>query len=281
MRRLFDERRTAARRRTRRRAWTTLLIGAVARVAIQLWLNSRPRERPFWPLVIPTIILNDIVNTVSLVIALNASPRSERRSFRMAASVWRRRFTNWFFRLAGIGINRETDSRPGRSDRGGAPARLAELIAPSVTERFPELPALVERLEKDQDALRVREVEVRRALAEAGGDRFATEHVSSVTPTVVPGSVAGVPTEHSLNDRRDSLLAEMRDALGEVRARRAAIGAALENVRIQLLRLGAGVGSADDMREEVDALRRLADAGHVARAAPAGLAPAPVPVRQP
>ena len=39
--------------------------------------------------------------------------------------------------------------------------------------------------------------------------------------------------------------------------------AALENVRIQLLRIGAGVGSAEDMREEVAALQELASDGAV------------------
>ena len=72
----------------------------------------------------------------------------------------------------------------------------------------------------------------------------------------------------------------MREALDDVRARRTAIGAALENVRIQLLRLGAGVGRADDMREEVAAMRaaggqwpgRDADATSLR-------APHPLPVR--
>ena len=84
-------------------------------------------------------------------------------------------------------------------------------------------------------------------------------------------------TEHALLDRRSALVAEMREALDVVRARRTAIGAALENVRIQLLRLGAGVGRADDMREEVAALRLLVDhapgapdaASHRAQALPA------------
>ena len=92
--------------------------------------------------------------------------------------------------------------------------------------------------------------------------------------------MAGVPTENTLNDRRSSMLAEMRDALDELRARRAAIGAALENVRIQLLRLGAGIGSADAMREEVAALRRLAEGAVDGRAAQADVAPRPAPARQ-
>jgi hypothetical protein len=49
----------------------------------------------------------------------------------------------------------------------------------------------------------------------------------------------------------------MRGSLDELRARRTAIGAALENVRIQLLRVRAGIAATDDLREEVEALRAL------------------------
>jgi len=42
----------------------------------------------------------------------------------------------------------------------------------------------------------------------------------------------------------------MRHALEGTRTRRMTIVAALENVRIQLLRIGAGIGTPDDMREE-------------------------------
>jgi len=205
---------------------------------------------------IPLFVLTDVVNAVSFVVALNASPRSERRFFRVAASLWRRRFTNWYFRFAAIGMGSTTDTAPARADRQ-PPARLIELIPPSVTARFPELRALVERLERDQDALRLRETEVGRALTEAGGDGAAP--VSGVTPMAVAARVAGPPTEHALHDRRAALLAEMRDALDGVRSRRAAIGAALENLRIQLLRVRAGIAAPEDLREEVEALRTLGE----------------------
>jgi hypothetical protein len=53
------------------------------------------------------------------------------------------------------------------------------------------------------------------------------------------------------------MLAEMRDTLETMRSRRMTMTAALENVRIQLLRIGAGVGAPGDMRQEVDTLRTL------------------------
>ena len=262
MRQLFDERRTAARRRTRRRAWTTLAIFVVLRIAIQMLFSRRTPGGPFAPW-IAAFVIADVVNAVSFVVALNASPRSERRFFRVAASLWRRRFTNWYFRLAAIGLGHAPGAAAGRGE-GVASARLVELIPVSVTGRFPDLRALVERLERDQDALRVRETEVGRALTEAGGDR--ERPVSAVTPMAVAAPVIGPPTERTLHDRRAALLGEMRDALDEVRSRRAAIGAALENLRIQLLRVRAGIAAADDLREEVEALRALGDGVHSATA---------------
>jgi hypothetical protein len=264
MRQLFDERRTAARRRTRRRAWTTLAVGIVIRVLLQIVFTRRAPGTPIAPWIIALFVLTDAVNAVSIVVALNASPRSERRFFRVAASLWRRRFTNWYFRLAAIGLGRAADAPAARADRPMASARLLELIPPSVTARFPELRALVERLERDQDALRLRETEVGRALTEAGG--AGATPVSAVTPMAVAARAAGPPTEHALHDRRAALLGEMRDALDGVRARRAAIGAALENLRIQLLRVRAGIAAPEDLHEEVEALRALGEHFQAAKA---------------
>ena len=63
----------------------------------------------------------------------------------------------------------------------------------------------------------------------------------------------------SLELRRTALLDAMADTLERTRSRRATLTAALENVRIQLLRIGAGIGTADDMRDEVDTLHALVD----------------------
>jgi hypothetical protein len=263
MRQLFDERRTTARRRTRRRAWITLAIGILVRLALQMLFDSRTPGTTVAPW-IALFVLTDVVNAVSFVVALNASPRSERRFFRVAASLWRRRFTNGFFRLAGIGLGNAPDATRARANRLAPTARLVELIPASVTQRFPELRALVEGLERQQDALRVRETEIGRSLTEAGGER--ERPVSAVTPMAVALHAPGPPTERTLHDRRAALLGEMRDALDEVRSRRAAIGAALENLRIQLLRVRAGIAAPDDLREEVDALRAVGEGAHSAMA---------------
>jgi hypothetical protein len=256
MRQLFDARRTAAWRRTRRRAWMTLLSGGVLRVLVQVVLMRHLLDASMRPLIIGLMILLDLVNTVSVVVALSSSPRNERWAFRIAAWMWRSRFGAAFFRIASLGRGRSA----ARRGKALAPveARLEDLAPASVIARYPDLRVTLRSVEQARAALRMREAEITRALADAGGARppVAASDVSRVTD----GQAAeqnGRASEYTLRDRRDALLGEMRDALETTRARRTTMTAALENVRIQLLRIGAGIGSPDDMRQEITTLAAL------------------------
>ena len=255
MKQLFDARRMAARRRTRRRAWATFAAGVAVRVALHFWFKARTQARPpHWWEFLPLVIV-ELVYSVSFVIALSASPKAERRFFRVTASIWRRRFANWFFRGAAIGLGRRADVRP-RADVERPAMRLRELLATDATAQFPELPGLVEQLEREHDVLRVRETEIGRALAEAGGarrDSARGDGASSIAPAVS----RTLPSEDDLDARRSAMLTEMRDTLETMRSRRTTMTAALENVRIQLLRIGAGIGSAHDMSQEIATLSAL------------------------
>jgi len=257
LRQLFDARRTAARRRTRRRAWTTFVVGLTIRVVLQVVLarrlfGTRPPIAFFL-----VLIVNDLVNTVSLVVGINTSQRAERRAFGLAAWIWQSRFARVFFRAVALGRGRT--ERSAAADVGGSASRLADIAPASVKTHYPELPALLERLDRTQSATRLKEAELSRALTEAGGDRPSrSPRNDGVTSGATAPGETGQLTESTLHDRRDALVAEMRDALESTRARRTTIAAALENVRIQLLRIGAGVGTPDDMREEVSVVRALA-----------------------
>jgi len=72
-------------------------------------------------------------------------------------------------------------------------------------------------VEQARAALRVREAEITRALADAGGARqhAAAPDISRVTDGQ-GASENGHASEHTLRDRRDALLGEMRDALRRV-----------------------------------------------------------------
>lgn len=67
------------------------------------------------------------------------------------------------------------------------------------------------------------------------------------------------PDPQSLELRRNTLLEEIRVTLERTRTRRATLAAAFENVRIRLLRIGAGMGTPDDMTEEVAILTALVE----------------------
>jgi predicted Ser/Thr protein kinase len=258
LRQLFDARRTAARRRTRRRAWTTLAVGVVLRVAAQFVFLPPAQKSPPTPIQIAVLVLLDLTNTVSLVIALNTSPRTERRAFRIAAWVWQSRFAVGFFRAAAIGRGRSA-VRPSAAGRGPSELQLADLTPPAVTSRFPELPAMLRQLEKSQAAMRLREFEVARALGDAGGAPLAKHLDGTALSRKVTSGVEGGTNQDTLEVRRNVLLDEMRDTLEKTQTRRATLAAALENVRIQLLRIGAGMGTPDDMREEVAVLSGLVE----------------------
>ena len=276
MRRLFDARRTDARRRLGRRAWIVFAVGVVARVALQF--AFRYTDRAYWRWLILLMIAADISNTVSLVTGLNASPRAERRMFRLAAWMWQSRFARGFFWLAGIG--RARPEKRGRTLNADTPSyRLIDLAPAAVKATYPDLPELLRRLDTTQAGLRLREAEVARALTESGGGRLSAHRLDEQSSATTSGGFR-TPNELVLEERRVSLLDEMRDALQSTRARRATIAAALENVRIQLLRIGAGVGGADDMREEVAALRALVDQDHGSSGATSLHASQPVPARR-
>ena len=257
LRQLFDARRTAARRRTRRRAWTTLAVGVVLRLAAQFIFLPHAQTAPPTPIQIAVLVLLDLTNTVSLVIALNTSPRTERRGFRIAAWVWQSRFADVFFRVAALGRGRST-ARSSAAGDGPAELQLADITPPAVTSRFPELPAMLRRLEKSQAAMGLRELEVARTLADAGGAPLAKRLDGASPSGKLTSGVQGATSQDTLEVRRNALLDEMRDTLEKTQTRRATLAAALENVRIQLLRIGAGMGSPDDMSEEVAILSELA-----------------------
>jgi hypothetical protein len=128
---------------------------------------------------------------------------------------------------------------------------------------------MLRQLEKSQAAMRLREFEVTRALAEAGDGRPPTvqrDETSSSAKSIT--DIDGTTSENALEHRRSALLTEMREALETTRTRRTTFAAALENVRIQLLRIGAGIGTPDDMREEVATLSALAASDAETRSTP-------------
>jgi hypothetical protein len=234
----------------------TLAVGVVLRVAVQYVFVKFARNSPSALAYVVAMILLDIVNTVSFVLGVSASPRSERRAFRLAAWIWQSPLATAFFRIAALGRGRSAAQRS--RDRAAPEPRLEDLAPANVVARYPGLRATLRTVEQARAALRVREAEITRALTDAGGARPAAAPPDISRATDGTGASGnGRASEHTLRDRRDALLGEMRDALETTRSRRTTMTAALENVRIQLLRIGAGIGSPDDMGQEIATLTAL------------------------
>ena len=156
---------------------------------------------------------------------------------------WGSRFGRWLFRIAGMGLEP-------RAGAGGATHRPTELAIAFAAEdlyaelpkplqaALPGLPAVLKRLERQARAVRGQIDRLEQSLADAG------QHASR-----------GAAASH-----RDALVADLTAARDAARTRLGESVAALETIRLDLLRLRAGAGSVDRITAD------LAAAGEVGRA---------------
>lgn len=85
-----------------------------------------------------------------------------------------------------------------------------------------------------------------------------------MNPCVLPdGTVlrerAGSPLKAKLAEQRINLSADLRAARDAAAERLAAAVAALENIRLDLLRLKAGAGTVDELTSDLSAARRIGE----------------------
>jgi hypothetical protein len=178
--------------------------------------------------------------------------RRQSRLARLWDKWWQRGAGVWFFRLAGLGLSGR--QKPPDDTAVGAPTEV--VLASAAAELLRELPAdargllgsgrdVVDHLQQQIHTLREREERVAAALAEAGDG-----------PKLAPA--AGAPgTADALVSRRAHLARELDAARREAAELRVAAVAALENVRLQLLRLRAGVGRPSDLTADLEAAREV------------------------
>ena len=149
---------------------------------------------------------------------------------------WGSRFGRWLFKIAGLGLEP-------RAASGGATHRPTELAIAFAAEdlygelpralqaALPGLPVVLKKLEQQARAVRGRIDQLEESLAAAG------VHAST-------GAVAA---------RRDALVADLTAARDAARVRLGESVAALETIRLDLLRLRAGAGSVDRVTADLTA----------------------------
>jgi serine/threonine-protein kinase len=181
------------------------------------------------------------------------APKDPLKSLRVR--VWGGRLGDWFTRIASLGMDRKalpatSAHRPTEIAIGIAASALFEALPKETRKGLPDLPDVLRRLEADAQAMRRSVDELNAALASLGQDGPGARSVTLQQGD--EGAKASVAVQR--NKLRDDLTAT-RDAA----ARRLATAvAALENLRLDLLRLKAGAGTVDELSANLTAARRLA-----------------------
>ncbi len=155
-------------------------------------------------------------------------------------------------RIASIGLTRTLPAaathRPTEVAIGLAAEALFEALPKETRKTLKHLPEIVRQLENDARTLRGRVEELGGMLADVTEGRVMT---ASATLQRDPEEAG------SLDDTRDKLKAELTATRDLAAKRMAQSVAALENIRLDLLRLKAGVGSVDDLSAELTAALEL------------------------
>jgi serine/threonine-protein kinase len=168
--------------------------------------------------------------------------------------LWNGRVGEWAARLAAIGLDRAalsaaTAHRPTELVIGLAADQLFNALPKETRKELKDLPDVIRRLESDAAVTRKRVEELDEALAGLGGDSRALRSVALRAGE----AEAGIAAEQ---ERLKTDLVAARDGA----ARRLATAvAALENIRLDLLRLKAGAGTVDDLSADLTLARRIAE----------------------
>jgi serine/threonine-protein kinase len=165
-----------------------------------------------------------------------------RRPLELGLEVLDGRLGRILFRLAGLGLHVERQTAPAAMEPtevllGNAVEGLFQALPTEVRRRLADIPETVARLAKDAEILRERDRALGLALLQAAADRRPIA-----------------------SERREAAVAELTEARDSARRRLAAAVGALENIRLDLLRLQAGVGSVDDLTDDLARAREINEA---------------------
>jgi len=155
---------------------------------------------------------------------------------------WGSRFGRWLFKVAGAGLSRRAlgaggTHRPTELALAFAAEDLYAELPPAIRAALPGLPDVLKRLEQQARQVRARIEELEQSLAETQ-----------------QGAAPGAAPAH-----RDKLVADLTAARDLARIRLSESVAALETIRLDLLRLRAGAGSVDRITADLAAAGEIGE----------------------
>lgn len=180
-----------------------------------------------------------------LVLRLTAYHRSAGRE-RGRVTFWKGRIGRWLFKLGGWKLKRVSDApmlthRPTEMALGLSVLGLFEALPAATRSSLADLPGVVASLEEDAQQMRDRVRELDELLVQSSADEVLADR-----------------TEDSLAGQRARAVRAVREARERAAGRLAEAVAALENLRVDLLRIRAGAVSLESITENLGAAREVA-----------------------
>ena len=170
---------------------------------------------------------------------------------------WSSRFARWLERVARIGLRRtsppaELTYRPTELALGLAAGALFESLPRDQKRELKELPSLITQLERDAELMRKSVDELGGAVASLGADAVAARSHALRDP-------AAAPTQVALDDARSRLRDDLVKQRDHAARRLAAAVASLESIRLNLLRLKAGIGTVTELTADLSAAKEVTE----------------------
>jgi predicted Ser/Thr protein kinase len=168
---------------------------------------------------------------------------------------WGSRLGRWIFKIGGLGLKRIPDAgpatyRPTEIAIGMAADRLFGGLPRELRRSLSDLPDIVHKLQVDAQKMRTRVEELNGLIAEVGSERPESRALEA-SPS--PDDSAKVV------EQRQKLADDLFAARDATQQRLADAVAALETIRLSLLRMQAGSGSVESLTGDLAAAREVAD----------------------
>ncbi|MEP6492541.1 MAG: protein kinase [bacterium] len=158
-----------------------------------------------------------------------------------------------FVRIAGFGLKKraptESLSQLTEVALGRATDALYDALPKALRKQLKQLPAAIRRLEEDAKGLRGEIEKLDASINTLDGDARGS----------MPSAISSSSHEDRVRADRDRLRADLRVTRERVSDRLAATVAALENIRLDLLRLQLGDGHVDSVTASLEAAQQVAD----------------------
>lgn len=192
--------------------------------------------------------------TVSAAIAVISAVRLIRRKLNPQLGSWQLKFYNskWgerFVRLAGLGLKKQTPSQSlsqlTEVALGRATDALYDALPKALKKQLAQLPPTVRRLEEDAKKLR------------GEIDKLDESIVALEADASMPSALADSAHEARIRTDRDRLRTDLRLTRDRAGDRLASTVAALENIRLDLLRLQLGDGHVESITATLEAAREV------------------------